>query len=97
MVITRKIRLKMERICLAEEARFATSVDPRLRKEYEKATKRAYERLADPQVSAGQRFMGIIRRLMESQKMSNQAALHTENSRSTREKKCGPAAAGSRR
>jgi hypothetical protein len=93
----RKVRLRMERICLAEETRFAAAVDPRLREPYQKAVARAYDRISERHISPWQLFVGITRRMLESQKMSNQsgAANGSQPFRSGRNRTSS--AAGSRR
>jgi hypothetical protein len=70
-------RLRLERICLLEETRFANRVDPRLGRVYQRTVFRSdrwrswYEER--DRRTEWQKFTGIVRRFLESQGASNQA------------------------
>ena len=73
-----QVRMKMERICLLEEARFANRVDPRFGKVYQRTVFRSerwrtwYEQR--DRRTEWQKFTGIVRRFLESQGASNKNA-----------------------
>ena len=73
--LPRETRFRMERLCLLEEARFASRVDPRLRKVYEQALFRS-ERWRSwheerERLTQWQKLTGLVKRFLESQEASN--------------------------
>ena len=94
---TRRVRLRMARICHDEETRFAAAVDPRFREVYQNGNARAYERVSNCHISPWQQFVGIIRRMMESQKMSNKSGAANWSQPVRAERNRSSSAAGSRR